>query len=151
MSEVRVHADFTVKDEESFLRDTRPMIEATQVAILHPTLFGPYCQAQVQSPKVQIPVKGLGVTIKSHGPPTPPHPPITFNHEGKRGKKFKKGRSLSMTLPTHPVGPVGPVGERDQEHWVVLHVQGECYQPPETSRSGSSQVPKGGIMFQLQM
>ena len=32
MSEVRVHADFTVKDEESFLRDTRPMIEATQVA-----------------------------------------------------------------------------------------------------------------------
>ena len=40
------------------------------------------CQAQVQSPKVQIPVKGLGVTKKSHGPPTPPHPPITFNHEG---------------------------------------------------------------------
>ena len=33
MSEVRVHADFTVKDEESFLRDTRPMIEATQVDI----------------------------------------------------------------------------------------------------------------------
>ena len=31
MSEVRVHADFTVKDEESFLRDTKPMIEATQV------------------------------------------------------------------------------------------------------------------------
>ena len=29
-----------------------------------------YCQAQVQSPKVQIPVKGLGVTLKSHGPPT---------------------------------------------------------------------------------
>ena len=38
MSEVRVHADFTVKDEESFLRDTRPMIEATQV-IQHWTLF----------------------------------------------------------------------------------------------------------------
>ena len=34
MSEVRVHADFTVKDEESFLRDTRPMIEATQVATI---------------------------------------------------------------------------------------------------------------------
>ena len=38
-----------------------------------------YCQAQVQSPEVQIPVKGLGVTIKSHGPP--PHP-TTLNHEG---------------------------------------------------------------------
>ena len=31
------------------------------------------------SPKVQILVKGLGVTLKSHGPPTPP---TTFNHEG---------------------------------------------------------------------
>ena len=29
------------------------------------------CQAQVQSPKVQILVKGLGVTLKSHG--SPPH------------------------------------------------------------------------------
>ena len=28
------------------------------------------CQAQVRSPKVQIPVKGLGVTLKSHRPPT---------------------------------------------------------------------------------
>ena len=31
MSEVRVHAEFTVTNEETFLRDTRPMIEATQV------------------------------------------------------------------------------------------------------------------------
>ena len=31
MVEVRVHANFTVKDEETFLRDTKPMIEATQV------------------------------------------------------------------------------------------------------------------------
>ena len=58
-----------------------------------------YCQAQVQSPKVQIPVKGLGVTLKSHG-------------------------------------------QRDQDHVVVQHVQGEGYQPPKTSRSWSSQVPK---------
>ena len=29
--------------------------------------------------RVQILVKGLGVTLKSHGPPTPP---TTFNHEG---------------------------------------------------------------------
>ena len=29
-------------------------------------ILGFNCQAQVQSPKVQIPVKGLGVTLKSH-------------------------------------------------------------------------------------
>ena len=42
-----------------------------------------------------------------------------------------------MTPPTHS-------GEqRDQGHGVVLHVQGEGYQPLITSRIGSSQVPKG--------
>ena len=42
-----------------------------------------YCQAQVPSPKSQVPKsrpKGLGLTLKSHGPLL--HPPITFNHEG---------------------------------------------------------------------
>ena len=38
---------------------------------------------------------------------------------------------------------VGPGGQRDQEHGVVQRVQGEGYQPPITSRSGSSQVPQG--------
>ena len=37
----------------------------------------------------------------------------------------------------------GPGGQRDQEQGVVQHVQGEGYQPPKNSRSGSSQVPKG--------
>ena len=45
-----------------------------------------------------------------------------------------------MTPPTHPVGPGG---QWDQEHGVAQHVQGEGYQPHKTSRSGSSQVPKG--------
>ena len=35
-----------------------------------------------------------------------------------------------------------------QEHEVVLHVQGEGYQPAITFRSGSSQVPKGLRNFQ---
>ena len=38
---------------------------------------------------------------------------------------------------------VGPGGQRDQEHAVVQHVQGEVYQPPKTSTSGSSQIPRG--------
>ena len=36
-------------------------------------------------PKSKVPKsrpKGLGLTLKSHGPPTPPPPPITFRHEG---------------------------------------------------------------------
>ena len=45
-----------------------------------------------------------------------------------------------MTPPTHPGGQLD---QEDQEHWVVHHVQGEGYQPPKTSRTGSSQVPKG--------
>ena len=82
-----------------------------------------YCQAQVQSPKVQIPVKGFGVTLKSH--------------QVLKGKKSKYD-------PLYPSRwSVGPGGQRDQEHGVVLHVQGEVYQQPITSRTGSSQVPKG--------
>ena len=41
---------------------------------------------------------------------------------------------------------VGPGGQQDQKHVVVLHVQGEGYQPHTTLRSWSSQVPKGLIM-----
>ena len=48
-----------------------------------------------------------------------------------------------------PPYPVGPGGQRDQEHGVVLHVQGEGYQPPITFRSGSSQVPQGLSMTPL--
>ena len=36
---------------------------------------------------------------------------------------------------------VGTGGQRDQDRLVVLHVQGEGYQPPITSRTGSSQEP----------
>ena len=54
-----------------------------------------------------------------------------------RGKK-------SQYDPLYPSRwSVGPGGQRDQEHGVVLHVQGEGYQPHITFRSGSSQVPKG--------
>ena len=38
---------------------------------------------------------------------------------------------------------VVPGGQEDQEHGVVLHDQEEGYQPPITSRTGSSQVPHG--------
>ena len=55
-------------------------------------------------------------------------------------------RKKSQYDPHYPyrwsVG-VGPGGQRYQEHGVVLHVQGEGYQPPNTSRGGRNQVPKG--------
>ena len=38
---------------------------------------------------------------------------------------------------------MGPGVQGDQEHWVILHDQEEGYQPPITSRTGSSQVPQG--------
>ena len=44
-----------------------------------------------------------------------------------------------MTPPTHQGGPGG---QQDQGHGVVLHDQEEGYQPPITSRTGSSQVPQ---------
>ena len=41
------------------------------------------------SPKPKNPkLRGLGLTLKSHGPPT--HPPITFKHEGGPTKKLKE-------------------------------------------------------------
>ncbi len=40
----------------------------------------------------------------------------------------------------------GPGGQQDQGQGVVLHNQEEGYQPPITSRTGSSQVPPNLIM-----
>ena len=45
-------------------------------------------------PKSKVPnsrPKGLGLTLKSHGPPHhPPHPPLTFKHEGVLWQKSAK-------------------------------------------------------------
>ena len=54
-----------------------------------------------------------------------------------------KGKKSQYNPPYPSRWSVGPGGQQDQEHGVVLHVQGEGYQPPITYRSGSSQVPKG--------
>ena len=60
-----------------------------------------------------------------------------FDYIKDQGKK-------SQFNPHYPSRwSIGPGGQRDQEHGVVLHVQGEGYQPPITFRSGSSQVPQG--------
>ena len=58
-------------------------------------------------------------------------------------EKVLKGKKSQYDPPYPSRWSVGPGGQRDQEHGVVQHVQGEGYQPPKTSRSGSSQVPKG--------
>ena len=51
-----------------------------------------------------------------------------------------------MIPPTHQAGPGG---QQDQGHGVVLHDQEEGYQPPITSRTGSSQVHQGLSMYPL--
>ena len=53
-----------------------------------------------------------------------------------------KGKKSLYDPPYRSRWSVGPCGQRDQEHGVVLHAQGEGYQPPITFRSGSSQVLK---------
>ena len=59
-------------------------------------------------------------------------------------------RKKSQYDPPYPSRwSVGPGGQRDKEHGVVLHVQGEGYQPPITFRRGSSQVPQGLSMTPL--
>ena len=45
-----------------------------------------------------------------------------------------KGKKSQYNPPYPSRWSVGPGGQQDQEHGVVLHVQGECYQPPITSR-----------------
>ena len=59
-----------------------------------------------------------------------------------------KGKKSQYDPPYPSRWSVGPGGERDQEHGVGLHFQGEGYQPPTTFRSESSQVPKGLRMTQ---
>ena len=58
-------------------------------------------------------------------------------------EKVLKGKKSQYDPPNPSRSSVGPVGQRDQEHGVVLHAQGECYQPPILSRTGSRQVPQG--------
>ena len=54
-----------------------------------------------------------------------------------------KGKKSQYDPPYPSRSSVRPGGQRDQEHGVVQHVQGEGYQPPIISRTGSSQVPQG--------
>ena len=61
-------------------------------------------------------------------------------------EKVLKGKKSQYDPPYPSRWSVGPGGQRDQEHGVVLHVQGECYQPPITFRSGSSHLPQGFAM-----
>ena len=56
---------------------------------------------------------------------------------------YEKGKKSYNDPPYPSRSSVGPGGQRDQEHGVVQHVQGEGYQPPKTFRTGSSQVPQG--------
>ena len=51
------------------------------------------------------------------------------------------GNQICSTNPSR--SSVGPGGQRDQQHGVVQHVQGEGHQPPITSRTGSCQVHQG--------
>ena len=65
--------------------------------------------------------------------------------ECSREKVLK--RKKSQYDPPYPSRwSVGPGGQQDQEHGVVQHVQGEGYQPPITSKTGSCQVPQGFSM-----
>ena len=41
-----------------------------------------------------------------------------------------------MIPPTTQPAQISPGGQQDLEHVVVLHDNGECYQPPKTLRSG---------------
>ena len=58
-------------------------------------------------------------------------------------KKVLKGKKSQYDPPYSSRWSVGPGGQEEQEHGVFLHVQGEGYQPPITSRSECSQVSKG--------
>ena len=65
-------------------------------------------------------------------------PPINGSSQVPKG--------LNMTPTTHQGGPGG---QQDQGHGLVLHVHGEGYQPPITSRTGSSRVCQGLSMYPL--
>ena len=64
-------------------------------------------------------------------------------------KKVLKGKKSHNDPPYPSRSSVGPGGQRDQEHGVVLHVQEEGYQLPQTSRTESSKVPQGLSMTLL--
>ena len=68
--------------------------------------------------------------------------------ECSREKVLKEKKSHND--PPYPSrSSVGPGEQRDQKHGVVLHDQEEGYQPPQTSRTESSQVPQGLSMTPL--
>ena len=72
----------------------------------------------------------------------PPHPQLLSMKECSR-KKVLKGKKFQDDPPYPSRWSGGPGGQRDQGHGVVLHVQGEGYQPPITSRIWINQVPQG--------
>ena len=87
----------------------------------------------------------LLLTLKSHGPP--PTPYLLTMKECTREKVLKAKKSqYNPPYPSRWSG--GPGGQPDQAHGVVLHVHGEGYQPPITSRIWISQVPQGLSMTQ---
>ena len=58
-------------------------------------------------------------------------------------KKVLKGKKSQYDPPYPSRWSGGPGGQRDQGHGVVLHVHGEGYKTPITSRIWISQVPQG--------
>ena len=99
-------------------------------------------KSQVQSPKVKA--KGLGMTIKSHGPPTPPHSRLLISHpqflsmkecSGKKPQKIKVAQNYPLDSSSQKNLPGG---QREQGHGVVLHVQEEVHQwKSANSKNGS--------------
>ena len=73
-------------------------------------------------------------------PPCPPPPQLLTMKECSR-EKVLEGKK-SQYDPPYPSRSVGPGGQQGQEHGVFIHVKGEGYQPPITSRAGSRQVPQ---------
>ena len=64
-------------------------------------------------------------------------------------EKLLTGKKSQYDPPCPSRSSVGPGGQQDQEHGVVLHVQEEGNQPPQTSRTESSQVTQGLSMTTL--
>ena len=88
--------------------------------------FWTFCQAQVPSPV--------------------PFDPIPNPEQSK--SKSKSNWDWGDTIITWATTPITFNHARSRT-WVVQHVQGEGYQQPITSRTGSSQVPKDLIMTPL--
>ena len=58
-------------------------------------------------------------------------------------EKVLRGKKSQFDSPYPSRSSVAPGGQRDQGHGVVLHVHGEGYQAPITSRIWISQVLQG--------